>query len=111
MGKKNNNKGKRLEVEAATAESADDFDDMLAEYRAADLAIPAAATSNSTTRTTTSATTSTTTLSSSSSSSSSSSPNSSRPEETRVSEDMIIDACQRKHFALLRGDVWSAVNH
>jgi hypothetical protein len=105
MGKKNNQKGKRSEIEAATAQTADAFDDMLAEFRAADLAIPAATTTviATTTASATTSTTNTNTPSSSSfSSSSSSTPNATRPEEMSVSDDMILAACARGDITQLQ---------
>jgi hypothetical protein len=104
MGKKNKRKVKRLEAEAAAVQSAGDFDDMLVEFRAADLTTAAATTITTTTTTTTTTitTTTTTTISNSSLINSSSTPNATRMEQMRVSEDMIIDECDRENVAQLR---------
>jgi hypothetical protein len=79
-------------------ESADDFDDMLAEFRAADLADP---TTTITTTTTTTKTSSSSSIFSDSSSSSSNNNSAHTTARSDVTEDMIVDACERSDIALL----------
>jgi hypothetical protein len=81
---KKTTKGARKEADAPTAQSGDDFDDMLAEARALIVAI-AAASSNS----------------SSSRSGSRDASNATRP-EMAVSDETIIDACKRGNVIQLQ---------
>jgi ADP-heptose:LPS heptosyltransferase len=100
---KNNTKGKRQGAKAALAQTDDDFDDMLAEVCAVDLAITAATSVRNLT-----AAAATTTLSSSSSSSTSRVPERPTPSLAApatgqtVSDAAISDACRRNDTTQLR---------
>ena len=96
---KHKKKSKQKEAEEATAQAADDFDDMLAEMCAADLSAPTASSSSSTSAnfsTTVAATATVTTLTNVAS------PASSTPKAIEVPEDTILKAIRRGNIAQLR---------